>query len=874
MATALFTGCVEKFKRRGAEYVPYARDANGVLRAVAWAPQPGSQVWFLADPTVEVLYEGTRGPGKGLPLDEPVYTPLGPTPIGNLKVGSLVLCPDGTRSQVIGVFPQGKRQTYQIEFDDGATTVCDDVHIWPIHVQGQPTKRKFEYRLMNMPEVLRRFKKGDRLHIPTLDVLNFQTHPRLLSGRYPIDPYILGLYLGDGSSTQGMPRYCTADQELADAVLAAGATEWSSDKRNGLMNFGMSVLREPLTELGLLKLGSREKSVPRLYQIAPGPVRLAILQGLMDTDGSVDENGSIEFVSSSEKLLDDVQWLVRSLGGKATKTRHYNDAWRLYIQTGGKFNPFRLTRKAGRIVGYQHSVLRRRIVDISERAIQETVCIKIDHPLGLFVTRDCIVTHNTDALIMDFCQEVGKGWGAEWKGILFRQSHPMLRDVIEKSKKWIKRIWPEAIYNEVKTMWEWPTGERLYFSHFNVRSDYDNYHGHAYPWIGWEELTNWPNSDCYRSMFSCSRSTIKGMPRKIRATTNPYGVGHNWVKSRWRLPINGEKGADGSKPTVGPLITDSVDADGNPEPPRRAIHGYLDENILLLETDPGYKGRIKTAARNASELAAWMEGSWDIVAGGMFDDIWYEYRDAVIVPPFDIPRGWKIYRAYDHGSSKPFSVGWYAKSDGSDVRFPEVRNLDGTVTPARTRSTVRGDLFRFKEWYGWRGQPNEGMRMLIPDIAKGIVEREVKWGLRAPDGSWTRVSRGPADSAIFDDNNNGSDVSIANDFEKPVIFNNVKFKGIYWERADKGPGSREQGWEQIRKRLRATKKPEGGYRENAGLFVTTDCIQWLRCVPVLPRDETKIDDVDDEAEDHNGDETRYMLRFDTGPAMKSGRVGA
>jgi hypothetical protein len=479
----------------------------------------------------------------------------------------------------------------------------------------------------------------------------------------------------------------------------------------------------------------------------------------------------------------------------------------------------------------------------------------------------------TDALIMDFCQEVGKGWGAEWKGILFRQSHPMLRDVIEKSKKWIKRIWPDAIYNEVKTMWEWPTGERLYFSHFHVRSDYDNYHGHAYPWIGWEELTNWPNPDCYLSMFSCSRSTIKGMPRKVRATTNPYGVGHNWVKSRWRLPINGET-FNGRKITVGPLITDSLDADNNPEPPRRAIHGYLDENILLMHTDPGYKGRIKAAARNASELAAWMDGSWDIVAGGMFDDIWYEYRDAIIVPPFEIPTGWKIYRAYDHGSSKPFSVGWYAKSDGSDVRFPEVRNLDGTVTPARTRSTVRGDLFRFREWYGWRGQPNEGLRMLIPDISKGIIEREVKWGLRAEDGSWTRVSRGPADSSIFDDNMNGSDVSIANDFEKPVIVNNVRFKGIYWERADKGPGSREQGWEQIRKRLKATKKPEGGYRETAGLFVTTDCVQWLRCVPVLPRDDKEIDDVDDEAEDHNGDETRYMLRFDTGPAMKSGRVGA
>jgi hypothetical protein len=460
----------------------------------------------------------------------------------------------------------------------------------------------------------------------------------------------------------------------------------------------------------------------------------------------------------------------------------------------------------------------------------------------------------TDALIMDFCQDVGKGWGAEWKGVLFRQSHPQLRDVIEKSKKWIKRIWPSAFYNEIKSMWEWKSGERLYFSHFEVPTQYSSYHGHAYPWIGWEELTTWANPDCYKVMFSCSRSTIKGMPRKIRSTTNPYGVGHNWVKARWRLPVPPNR-------VVGDVIIDSVDDNGHSEPPRRAIHGYLDENVLLMHADPGYKDRIKAAARNASELAAWMDGSWDIVAGGMFDDIWYEYKDTIVMEPFDVPAGWKIYRAYDHGSSKPFSVGWYTISDGTDL----------TLRNGNVRATLRGDLFRFKEWYGWRGQPNEGTRMLVADISRGIIEREIKWGLRDPNGSWTRVSRGPADSAIFDDNVNGSEVTIANDFEKSVMLNGIKHRGIFWERADKGKGSREQGWEQIRKRLKATKRPPNGYREIPGLFITTECPHWLRCVPVLPRDELHIDDVDDDAEDHNGDETRYMLRYEIRP-MRSGRA--
>ncbi len=164
--------------------------------------------------------------------------------------------------------------------------------------------------------------------------------------------------------------------------------------------------------------------------------------------------------------------------------------------------------------------------------------------------------------------------------------------------------------------------------------------------------------------------------------------------------------------------------------------------------------------------------------------------------------------------------------------------------------------------------------MLIPDIAKGIIEREIKWGLRDPQGTWTRVSRGPADSSIFDPDQTSTTVSLADDFEKPITVNGVKFRGVFWERADKGPGSREQGWEQIRKRLKATKRPPEGFREIPGLFVTTECVQWLRCVPVLPRDELKIDDVNDDSEDHAGDETRYMLRFDSSPGMKSGRVGA
>jgi len=433
----------------------------------------------------------------------------------------------------------------------------------------------------------------------------------------------------------------------------------------------------------------------------------------------------------------------------------------------------------------------------------------------------------TDALLMDFVQHVEKGFGSEWVGILFRKTYKQLEDVISKSKKWFPLMFPSAKFNESKLVWSFKDGERLFFRHFESPSDYWNYHGHAYPWIGWEELTTWADDKCYKAMFSCARSTAVGVPIFIRSTTNPYGIGHNWVKSRWKLPVNSGR-------LHGPLITDSKDIQGNPEPPRIAIHAHLSENKILLHSNPDYMDRIRAAARNKSELEAWLHGSWDIVAGGMFDDVWFDVKDKAVVPTFQVPSSWYIDRSFDWGSTRPFSVGWWAVSDGSDLQFPNGRVI----------STVKGDLFRIAEWYGWNGSPNEGLKITAKEIARGIKDKEKQLGISK------RVSPGPADSSIFDEENGNC---IATDFED---------EGVYWERADKSPGSRKQGWEQLRKRLKATYN-DGLPREEAGIFICENCENWTRTVPALPRDDKDLDDVDSKAEDHIADETRYRVRYET-----------
>lgn len=445
----------------------------------------------------------------------------------------------------------------------------------------------------------------------------------------------------------------------------------------------------------------------------------------------------------------------------------------------------------------------------------------------------------TDTLIVDFAQFAGRGLGAAWRGILFRQTYPQLTDVITKSKK-ILPAWG-ATFNEAKSQWVFPGGEMLLLRQASHHDDYWNYHGHEYPWVGWEELCNWSDDVLYRRMMSTCRSSKIGVPRRYRATTNPYGPGHNWVKARWRLPEYRNR-----------VIADAVSPDGRTEPPRVAIVGYVHENKYLLEADPEYIDRLIASARNESELKAWVYGSWDIIAGGMFDDVWNPRYN--VVEPFEIPHTWRIDRSFDWGSSKPFSVGWWAESDGTDYMTKGGRRIP----------TVRGDLFRIGEWYGWRpGMPNEGLRMLAVDIAKGIVERELAMKI------FDRVQPGPADSSIFTTENG---VNIATDMAKPVIINGRQARGAQFIPADKSPGSRKMGWEMMRKMMKGAHHSENGPRENPGLFVFNTCHDgFLRTVPVLPRDDSKLDDVDTDAEDHVGDETRYRVRS-VGTHVRGGNV--
>lgn len=418
----------------------------------------------------------------------------------------------------------------------------------------------------------------------------------------------------------------------------------------------------------------------------------------------------------------------------------------------------------------------------------------------------------TDALLMDFAQHVGQ-FGEAWRGILFREEYKELADVVSKSKKWFRQIFPAARFLESKSdyKWVWPTGEELLFRAGKKEDDYWNYHGHEYPWIGFEELTKWSSPAFYLAMHSTCRSSSPGMPRKIRATCNPYGKGHNWVKARFVNP----------SPIPGQIIRDG-------RRDRVRIHGTIWENPVLLENDPDYLHTLLDIGE-PNRRKAWLDGSWDITSGGMFDDLWDSRMH--VLPRFKIPASWRTDRSFDWGSAKPFSVGWWAESDGT----PAI--IDG-----KQRTFARGSVFRIFEWYGYNGERNVGLKIVDSEIAKGINEREQSliangWVARKP-------RPGPADSSIFDEKNGDS---TARQMEK---------HGIRWEKADKSPGSRIRGWEVMRRMLKASVEYP---KEEPSLYVFENCTQFIETVPTIPRDEKDPDDVDTDAEDHIADEVRYRV---------------
>jgi phosphate starvation-inducible protein PhoH and related proteins len=370
--------------------------------------------------------------GRAQPLSSLVLTPTGFRPIGELAVGDLVIGSDGLPTPVLGVYPQGRKEVFRVRAQDGASTTCCGEHLWAV-TTPEDRRRGDQARVLETQEMIGRLRTAHhhRFELPLIS-RPAEFEPQQVS----MDPYALGLLLGDGCiTTKTTPSFSTGDPELALALEMSlegielahkGGVDYVLRNRAG--SRGGTIVANPVTstlrELGLAGTRSGTKYVPDPYLHNSSQVRLALLQGLLDTDGGpVTQRGRscrIQFATTSPRLRDDVVFLVRSLGGVAyRRTRgaagripgrakgrpvvYRSDAYVLDIRLPQGIEPFRLTRKRWTYRAFGGGGRPMRFVDSIEPAgEQETICIQVAAADSLYVTDDFLVTHNTlnDAFII------------------------------------------------------------------------------------------------------------------------------------------------------------------------------------------------------------------------------------------------------------------------------------------------------------------------------------------------------------------------------------------------------------------------------------------------------------------------------------------
>ena len=383
---------------------------------------------------------GTPCP-HALTLDTPVLTPTGWKPMGEIEIGDHVIGKNGKPVRVIGVWPQGVKDIFRVTFSDGASVECTGDHLWEVNSRGRSSRGLaplvIETSKLSQPLPSPRSKtkyrsdasvglmdKGGaaRWHIPLADPVDFEC-----SGDLPIHPYLLGVLLGDGHIGHNID-FTTADDQIRSEVekVLPDGLQLTHGRQNGKSSRyritsgkkGGSVkgakrgpspnpLFAATEQLGIRGSRSHDKFVPEQYLWSSVDNRLALLQGLCDTDGSATQNAwRTRFVTTSEQLANDVVFLIRSLGGIARIGVQESGLSRLPngTQTMGRrkyhvyfrmqLNPFRLDRKRDRVTGQKRGI-RRNIVSVEPCGFSEAQCITVDAEDGLFVTKDFIVTHNS-----------------------------------------------------------------------------------------------------------------------------------------------------------------------------------------------------------------------------------------------------------------------------------------------------------------------------------------------------------------------------------------------------------------------------------------------------------------------------------------------
>jgi hypothetical protein len=322
--------------------------------------------------------------------------------------------------------------------------------------------------------------------------------------------------------------------------------------------------------------------------------------------------------------------------------------------------------------------------------------------------------------------------------VIFRQSYPELSELIARSQVLIPSCWPGAEWFAGERTWHLPTGATLRMRSLERAEDASHYQGHAYSYIAFDELGAWPDDRAYKMLLACLRSAEPVECKRIRASANPAGPGHHWIKTRFVDPA----------PHGYQIITDEQTGMMRVFIPSRVEH-----NKILMARDPGYVDRLKGVG-SPELVRSWLLGDWNAVVGSFYP----EFGPQHVIRPFRVPVSWTRFRSFDWGSARPFVCLWFAVSNGDVPRVP------------------RGALVAYRELYG-ASAPNVGLRLSVEEVADRIREHEL---------GDDPVTYSVADPAIFTADGG------------PSMAERFAARKVYFKPAD---NERIAGWDQLRRRL-------------------------------------------------------------------------
>lgn len=413
-------------------------------------------------------------------------------------------------------------------------------------------------------------------------------------------------------------------------------------------------------------------------------------------------------------------------------------------------------------------------------------------------------------------------WCAAIAGLqvyLFRRvREDLVKNHVEGPKGLRAMLAPWSVAGAVNVLEEeirFANGSKIYLCHCKDEKDRFKYLGAEMHVLLLDELTTFTEV-IYRFLRSRVRAVGLTVPQafqgrfpRILASSNPGGIGHHFVKAAF---------IDNA-----PELSVRQMDDGEGGMLRQYIPARLSDNPSMASDDPNYRARLRGLGSPAL-VKAMEEGDWNVIAGAYFP----EFSTARhVVRPFEIPTHWVRFRAMDWGSAKPFSVGWYAVSDG-------LTTIDWQGSDTGRLTIPRGALVKYREWYGMApNQPNVGIKLTAEEVADGIRERE------APN---ERIDMSVIDPAAFAEDGG------------PSIAERMGNRGVHFHRADNARvASRGSvgGWDMLRSRLK------GDEDDKPMLLFFDTCVHTIRTLPALQHDDLRPEDVNTQGEDHAGDETRY-----------------